>query len=181
MFLIKIKMRFQLFISHHDSLMNFLAWTIKCKWSIVHVGSIWVWCEGLRSVWKGSFSHSHHYATFHSHTACLTWYDAFTGCLSEIPGCWPYSGEVNLFTWTSDNLWLSLYVAMNEPVNRMLLWAANKTAHQEKGERKALVPVSTTFILFIIPARSRGMMMLKGSDGREWCSNPGPSSLIFYG
>lgn len=44
---------------------------------------------------------------------------------AEIPGSWPYTSKVNLFTWTFENLWLTLPAATNEPVNKVLLRAVH--------------------------------------------------------
>lgn len=51
---------------------------------------------------------------------------------TEIPGRWPYTGEVNLFTWIFDNLWLSLHVGVIEPANRIT------QSYTQKGQKKGL-------------------------------------------
>lgn len=96
--------------------------------SAVHV-SLWIHDEwlGHRSlpwgtlwVWNGSFSLQSQTAisfhtTFHSLTA---WQ------------CGPHTGEVNLLTWTFDNLWWSLHFGIKDPANRIFLRAAHQTAQQ---------------------------------------------------
>lgn len=95
-----------LFIFHHDSLMNGLAWPVMCKQSPM-----------LAPSKRQLFTHA--VITTQPFIPSLpVWhgmmYSLAAFCTTEIPGCWPYAGEVNLFTWTFDDLCLSLHVAMNE-------------------------------------------------------------------